>query len=49
MLVSIWKLTNSLSTASLVSESIDVSTSMTEVFHGFTPMFVLFLVARFVN
>ncbi len=49
MLVSIWKLTDSLGTASLVSESIDVSTSTTEVFHGFTVMFALFLVARFVG
>lgn len=49
MLVSVWKLTEQLNTASLTSDTIDIGVSLIDVFHWFTPMFVLFLVARFVG
>lgn len=49
MLVSVWKLTEQLGSVSLSSDNIDMGVSLIDVFHGFTPMFVLFLVARFVG
>lgn len=49
MLVSIWKLTENLGSTTLNSDTIDIGIPFAEVFYGFTPMFVLFLVARFVN
>lgn len=49
MLVSVWALTEKLSSVSLSSDRIDIGVNLIDVFHGFTPMFVLFLVARFVG